>query len=351
MLNKFNFTERMTFRSLLNAIFVLLLLIVASIGLFSESINATYIFYGAFAIALLIICIDLYVTSWCASAIKEPLKDASDYTSKVSKAIKNVGLKQESSVNRQKELLNETGKMIDKLSHSSEMTKKSAQKVAEKSIQALSMSKTGEESINVNISKMLTLKQKIETIAEQILELSEHTQQIGSIVDVVEDITEQTNMLALNAAVEAARAGEHGRGFAVVASEFRKLADQSKQATTKISALIYDIQQATNSTVMATEEGTKEIEAGVNLAKEVSGAMKELIAVMHNTVDAVEGIVFATDDQFKCMDEVFELMASFRSGMNESVDTIEKGLNITDMLSKVSGSIQIICDSEEKTRV
>lgn len=124
MLNKFNFTERMTFRSVLNAIFVLALLIVASVGLFSDGVSNTYVFYGIFAIALVAVCVDLYVTSWCSSAIKEPLKDASDYTNKVSKAIKNAGMKQESSVNRQKELLNETGKMIDKLSNSSEMTKK-----------------------------------------------------------------------------------------------------------------------------------------------------------------------------------------------------------------------------------
>ena len=116
---------------------------------------------------------------------------------------------------------------------------------------------------------MLTLKQKVQIIAELILELSDYIQQIGNTVGIVEDIAEQTNMLALNAAVEAARAGEHGKGFAVVAGEIRKLADESKQATTKISSLINEIEQATNSTVMATEEGTKEIESGVNLAHDI----------------------------------------------------------------------------------
>ena len=65
------------------------------------------------------------------------------------------------------------------------------------------------------------------------------------------------------AAVEAARAGENGKGFAIVAGEIRKLADESKQAITKITSLTSNIQYTTNSTVMATEEGSKEIETVV----------------------------------------------------------------------------------------
>ena len=40
---------------------------------------------------------------------------------------------------------------------------------------------------------MLVLRQKIQMIAELILELSEHSQQIGNTIYVVDDIAEQTN--------------------------------------------------------------------------------------------------------------------------------------------------------------
>ena len=119
-------------------------------------------------------------------------------------------------------------------------------------------------SVKTNIEKMFSIRHKIQTIAELILELSDFVQSISSTIGLVEDIAEQTNLLALNAAVEAARAGEHGKGFAVVASEIRKLADESKQATAKIISLVNDIQQTANSTVLATEEGTKEIESGLS---------------------------------------------------------------------------------------
>ena len=52
------------------------------------------------------------------------------------------------------------------------------------------------------------VKQYVESLASNILALSERAQAIGEITASVNDIAEQTNVLALNAAVEASRAGE-----------------------------------------------------------------------------------------------------------------------------------------------
>ena len=61
---------------------------------------------------------------------------------------------------------------------------------------------------------------------------------MSGIIELIGNITGQINLLALNATIESARAGEAGRGFAVVASEVKRLANQAKQATDKISAEI-----------------------------------------------------------------------------------------------------------------
>ena len=101
----------------------------------------------------------------------------------------------------------------------------------EKSVNA---TKKEHDAMVENSEKLDFLKQRIQIIADLILDLSEYNQQIGSNVGLVEDIAEQTNMLALNAAVEAARAGEHGKGFAVVASEIGQLSESSRQAAVNI---------------------------------------------------------------------------------------------------------------------
>ena len=224
-------------------------------------------------------------------------------------------------------------------STSSQNVKVSGQ-VTGKTDESLDFSQKEQTSIKENIEKMITLRQKIQIIAELILELSEHTQQICSTIGVVEDIAEQTNMLALNAAVEAARAGEHGKGFAVVAGEIRKLADESKQATSKIIALINDIQHATNSTVMATEEGSKEIETGVKLADGINETAIQMIKMINDVAVSVSEITTTSDKQTQLSENLsIELTA-----LNERLDSIDESLELNfeklSILSDISVDIK-----------
>ena len=85
---------------------------------------------------------------------------------------------------------------------------------------------------------MADMRARVQSIAENILALSEQSQQIGEIIATVSDLADQSNLLALNAAIEASRAGEQGKGFAVVATEIRSLAEQSKAATAQVRTIL-----------------------------------------------------------------------------------------------------------------
>jgi len=150
------------------------------------------------------------------------------------------------------------------------------------------------------------MKQKVGSVAEQILRLSEQAGQIGGIAKVVGELAGETNMLALNAAVEAARAGEHGKGFAVVAAEVRKLADQSKKSAERANALVAEIQKATNSAVMVTEEGTataaevgritdKTIEAFGSISTEANGVAVSAQQMRMNTAQQAAALAQVTE--------------------------------------------------------
>ena len=223
--------------------------------------------------------------------------------------------------------------LVDKLKNLSNEALTTSKNTEKQVSQSISFSQKEHEAISANADKMLVLRQKIQMIAELILELSEHTQQIGNTISVVDDIAEQTNMLALNAAVEAARAGEHGKGFAVVAGEIRKLADESKQAITKITSLTSNIQYTTNSTVMATEEGSKEIETVVKDINLVSSNSEMLLNLIGNVLESLETL---NQNAEKQNDIIEKLNVIDEEGKNISENLAQIMNTNSDKLAKLS---------------
>ncbi|MHC5541702.1 methyl-accepting chemotaxis protein, partial [Singulisphaera rosea] len=75
-------------------------------------------------------------------------------------------------------------------------------------------------------------------------------------------------------------AGTHGRGFSVVAGEVKELADRAKRATIQVNKILGEIQKATNSAVLSTEQGVR---AATEATRVVSSA-GETIKVLENTL-------------------------------------------------------------------
>jgi methyl-accepting chemotaxis protein len=153
---------------------------------------------------------------------------------------------------------------------------------------------------------MRDMQEKVEAIAARALSLGERAQKIGQILELINDIAGQTNLLALNAAIEAARAGEAGKGFAVVAAEVRKLAERSIQSTDQISVIITGVQDETNATIMATEQGTRQ-------ARDVG----ELMA---STATMLEESILATQQQKSAADQVDTAIQQIREAADQLTD-------------------------------
>jgi methyl-accepting chemotaxis protein len=137
-------------------------------------------------------------------------------------------------------------------------------------------------------STMRDMQKKVEAIAVRTLSLGERTQQIGSILEMINELGAQTTLLALNAAIEAARAGEAGKGFAIVATEVRKLAERSMHSTESIREIITAVQNETNSTIVATEQGTRQVREVAELMVGTSAILEESILVTQQQKSAAD---------------------------------------------------------------
>ena len=212
------------------------------------------------------------------------------------------------SATQQSSAVAQTTATIEELAATAAQIAETAEAVARYAGETLTFAVQGRDAVAESVGSMDKISYRVEQIAARALSLGEKSQEIGRILELIDDLSDQTNLLALNAAIEAARAGEHGRGFAVVASEVRKLAERSMQATKDIQSIIGEIQAETNSTIIATEEGAKEVKQGTGLARGAVEALERITGMVDETTTAAKEISIATQQQRSASDQVVAAM-------------------------------------------
>jgi methyl-accepting chemotaxis protein len=250
-----------------------------------------------------------------------------------------VTTQQASGANEQSAAISQTTTTVDEVKTIAEQAVARAQEVAGTAQRTVQVSHAGQQAVYETIKSMREIKARVESIAENILALSEQTQQIGEIIATVNDIAAQSNMLALNASVEAARAGEYGKGFAVVAVEVRNLAEQSRQATAQVKAILSDIQKATNATVMATEEGTKGVEEGVQLAAQTQEVIEQLAGVIEEATQAAMQMVAGGRQQATGMEQIAVAMQNINHATAQSLASTHQAEKTARDLSELARSL------------
>ncbi|MDM8541980.1 methyl-accepting chemotaxis protein [Desulfococcaceae bacterium HSG9] len=309
----------------------------------SEAFSAANRLRNAVLIFGSIVALIIVATGWFfAKSISKPLNAIINTISSSSTQIAATVTQQERTASQQASSVYETNTTMDELSRSSSQSSHQAEEASEAAQKALELVQDGTVTVDKTMQSMSDLKEKVSAIAEQILQLSEQTSQIGAITNLVSDIANQTNLLALNAAVEAARAGEHGKGFAVVAAEIRKLADESKKSAAKINTLVGDIQKATNSTVMVTEEGTKTVDAGIGLTQKTALVFDKVSTSIGSTSTNVQQITLNIRQQASAVQQVVAAMNTINTGANETASGLSQTKTGVELLHSVSNNLKAL---------
>jgi methyl-accepting chemotaxis protein len=251
---------------------------------------------------------------------------------------------QAAGASEQASAITQASSTIEEVRTIAEQTSQRAQAVAELTQRTTDVSTIGQQSVTDTVAGMAEIRDKVESIAEEILGLSEQAQAIGAIIAAVGEIAAQSNMLALNAAVEAARAGEAGRGFSIVAQEVRSLAEQSRAATNQVEEILSQIQRGVNTAVMATEEGMKGAATGVTLASEAGNSIQRLADEVGESTQSARQIAAAVSQQLSGISQIALAMENIDQVTLQSVSGAHQVEQAAGELNVLAGRLRTLVE-------
>jgi methyl-accepting chemotaxis protein len=199
--------------------------------------------------------------------------------------------------------------------------------------------------VNSTVTGINSTRDVIRETEKRIKRLGERSQEISGVVNLINVIAERTHILALNASMHAASAGEAGRGFAVVADEVQRLAENARQATQQISALVSNIQLETADTASTMNNAITQIVEGSRLAEQAGQQMQITQQNTAELVDSVRQIATTSEIQAQAgqvlRDSAVQIKRSSQQATDQLHEQAAQTSNLLDYAKQLLGAVRV----------
>lgn len=239
-----------------------------------------------------------------SSTLTRRVTEAIQHVQSASAELQASATQQAAATKEQISTVTEVSNTFNELHSTTRQIAESAQRVAGIAHDTAIAAEDGNSTVGRGREAVGNIKNEVEVVVHYMLDLGRKSQQIGGILEMINELSEQTNILAINASIEAAGAGEAGARFGVVADEIRKLADRVSGSTKEIRSLIDEIRASVNTTVMATESGSKAVDTGVAKFGEVTVVFESIGKGIVVVSEAAREIELGTRQQATAVDQV-----------------------------------------------
>src|SRR5258708_5707439 len=202
--------------------------------------------------------------------------------------------------------------------------------------QAKAKLEAGREAIDGTIDGFKGLTELIVQLGERMAGFASAMNQVQRVSSTIETIARKTNMLALNATIEAARAGDAGRSFAVVAAEVKKLAHDTRAATSQIASTIGELTREAGAVTTEIKTGVERSRAAQSGFGQISDTVREVSETVGLGDRQTEGIAHSTRMIHTSVDRGKAALTEFAADARENgkeLLTAEKRLSHLEMLS------------------
>jgi methyl-accepting chemotaxis protein len=202
--------------------------------------------------------------------------------------------------------------------------------------QAKAKLEAGREAIDGTIAGFKGLTELVVQLGERMAGFATAMNQVQMVSSTIETIARKTNMLALNATIEAARAGDAGRSFAVVAAEVKKLAHDTRAATSQIASTIGELTREASAVTSEIKNGVERSRAAQSGFSQINDTVKEVTEIVSMVDRQTEGIAHSTSLIQTSVDRVKAGLSDFAGDARDNGGQLikaQKRLSHLEMLS------------------
>ncbi|CAA9503740.1 MAG: ATP synthase beta chain [uncultured Sphingomonas sp.] len=196
----------------------------------------------------------------------------------------------------------------------------------------------GRFAIEDTIAGFKGLTELVVQLGERMASFATAMHQVQAVSSTIETIARKTNMLALNATIEAARAGDAGRSFAVVAAEVKKLAHDTRAATSQIALTVGELTREAGAVTTEIKSGVERSRAAQQGFSQIGETVREVSEIVGMVDRQTEGIAHSTSLIQTSVDRVKASLTDFSADARENGGALVKAhkrLTSLEMMSNV----------------
>ena len=199
----------------------------------------------------------------------------------------------------------------------------------------------GVQHLELNVAQLREIAEANQNTISGIKNLSEKINNIWDIVTLINSVADQAKIIAFNAELEASSAGEAGMNFHIVATEIRRLADGIIDGTKEIKEKINEIQQSSDSLILASESGTVKIEKGCDTAKALEERFESIKNASEVTATSAGDITTIIQQQAAATEQMLSTLKQIAGG-------VESFSGATEAISVASQKLKEIAEDLNK---
>jgi methyl-accepting chemotaxis protein len=194
----------------------------------------------------------------------------------------------------------------------------------------------GVSALSKNVEQLHEIFDANQSTINGIKLLGEKIENIWEIVSLINSVADQAKIIAFNAELEASSAGEAGKNFHIVATEIRRLSDGIIDGTKEIKERISEIQQSSDSLILASENGTEKIKEGYGSARRLEDMFNSIKNSSEMTATSAEEITSIVQQQVISSNQILLTIKQIAAGVENSFRATESISVTAENLQRIS---------------